>query len=93
MKRTWNLDPKDVTWYGGSSSRSNRNNAREPRKIDERQLTMNLIHKPTAIEVSGTIPYGNYSRKEMSILKEDLYKALFLQLENNVAKALKVSGR
>jgi hypothetical protein len=93
MKRNWHLDPKDVTWYGGSSTRSNRSNARESRKIDEREFTMNLVHKLTAIEVSGTIPLGNYSRNEMSSLKEKLYKELFIQLENKVAKEIKISGR
>jgi hypothetical protein len=93
MKKNWHLDPKDVTWYGGSSSRSNRSNAREPRKIDQREFTMNLVHKHTEIEVSGIIPYGNYSRKEMSNLKEKLYKELFLLLENKVAKEMKISGR
>ena len=93
MKEIWRLNPKEVHFYGGSSNASKRKNARQQRIIDVRTAEINLVHSPTKIEVKGTIPAGNYSKKEMVRLTEALRGALFLELENKVAKFLKIPKR
>jgi len=93
MGTSWNLNSKDISLYGGSSTTSIRKNNRQDRSIDLKGAEINLVHKPTKLEVKGIIPKGNYSKKEMVQLKDSLYKSLFIELENKVAKHLKIPKR
>ncbi len=54
---------------------------------------MFMVHRPTGIHVEGEVPPGNYSKKEMRKKRENLIQTLFLKLELEVAKELKVGGR
>ena len=53
---------------------------------------MTLSHKLTGISITGEIPAGNYSKKEMQQLRASLYIKLFSDLERQVGKKLKISG-
>jgi hypothetical protein len=93
MKSSWNLDPKEVHWYGGRSTTTIRNSSRKPRIADARSAEINLVHDPTGIEIKGSIPTGHYSKKDMTKLHKDLYQKLFSELEDKVAKFLKIAKR
>jgi len=92
MAVNWTLIKSEVYSYGGTSTSVHRKNARQQRNIDIRTLTLNLVHEPTKIEVQGQIT-GSFSRKEMTEIKNDLYNKLFKELENKVAKHLKIAER
>jgi hypothetical protein len=92
MTSNWALKKSDVYSYGGTSTSGPRKNARQQRNIEERTLTLNLVHEPTKIEVQGQMT-GSFSRKEMTEKKNDLYNKLFKDLENKVAKYLKIAER
>ena len=92
MATNWALKKSDVYSYGGTSTSVKRKNARQQRNIDERSLTLNLVHKATKIEVQGVVT-GNFSRKEMTEIKNNLYTKLFKDLENKIANHLKISSR
>jgi hypothetical protein len=93
MDKPWHLNSREVHKSTGIGTLSIRKNARQPRQMDKRDATINLIHTPTKIEVNGSIPEGHYSKKEMIQLRKSLYKALFIELENKVAKFLKIPKR
>jgi hypothetical protein len=69
-----------------------RKNSRQSRALIEKEIHMDLVHRPTNIEVHGTMK-GNGTRKELTSLRENLYNQLYTELENKVAKALKIPGR
>ena len=52
-----------------------------------------MTHIPTGIEVTGEIPTGNYTKKQMRQLRQELEQKLFLELEAKVAKHLRIPGR
>ncbi len=91
---SWHLDPSEVTWsaIGGSES-ANRHKARNSRALSVTTHRLTLVHGPTSLEVSGEIPRGQYSRTEMQRLKAELRASLFRQLEELVARHLRVPGR
>ncbi|MCD6011047.1 MAG: hypothetical protein K0Q79_909 [Flavipsychrobacter sp.] len=60
--------------------------------MGERAYELRLVHIPTNIEVSEQI-IGTYDRKEWTKVRNMLYAKLFSELENKVAKALRISGR
>lgn len=89
MKEKWKLNPDDVAWgWMGSSG-----GGTFERKTKITSRSVRLIHKPTKIEVKGEISPGHYSKKEMRKLSEDLYQKLFTELEQKVAKHLRIPGR
>lgn len=71
MTTNWTLKRSDVYSYGGTSTFVHRKNARQQRNIDERTLTLNLVHEQTKIEVQGQVT-GNFSRKQMTEKKNEL---------------------
>ena len=91
-KDRWALDPKDIGegWSGHSSVKVFGN---FERKLKVTSRTVNLTHTPTGIKVYGEIPDGHYSRKEMRSLTEKLREKLWAELENKVARHLKIPGR
>jgi hypothetical protein len=48
---------------------------------------------PTEAEVTGEVPEGHYSRKQLLALQDALYERLFLELEAKVARGLRVPGQ
>ena len=90
-KQEWKLDWADIDWGGGSSSCGK--SGQFERKLKTTSCNIFLIHKPTGIRVKDEVPPGNYSKKEMMQLRDNLKQSLFLKLEYEVAKKLKISGR
>jgi hypothetical protein len=91
MKR-FSLDPADVTMSAVGQS-SGRRKARFSRANQSSSYTITLKHQPTGIEVQGSVAAGNYSRQEMRTRQEVLHQQLYAALEDEVAKALRISGR
>ncbi len=91
MKK-FTLNPNEVI-VGGSGASGGRKKARFSRANQLSSREMILIHKPTGVQVTGLIPTGHYSRKEMKRLYQELYNDLFAALEQEVAKVLHVPGR
>ncbi len=92
MGAKWNLDPKDVGSHestGSSSYRGSHGRLQTTRHL----FSYTLKHIPTGVLVSAKVPPGNYSRKEMRRLREQLYQQLFVELEAKVAKHLRIPGR
>lgn len=53
---------------------------------------MTLSHQATGISISGEVPAGNYSKKEMQQRRARLYTELFTELERRVGKELRIAG-
>jgi hypothetical protein len=92
MGTKWKLNPEDVG--GGSSSGSGSRRGRYGRMYTVRcSYRRTMTHIPTGIEVTGEIPTGNYTKKQMRQLRQELEQKLFLELEAKVAKHLRIPGR
>lgn len=91
----WTLPENEVTsgMTGASSSSRGGRVARTSRKRNLTSLTFRLCHQPTGISVSARIPTGHYSRKEMLAERERLRTELWGELEEKVARHLRVPGR
>lgn len=86
----WRLDPAEVT--GGMHGLSSGKSGQFERKLKTTSSTVFLTHMPTGLRVEGQVPAGNYSKKEMQQKREHLKQSLHLQLEQLVAKHLKLKG-
>lgn len=91
-KTRWSLDPSDVTSGEMSTASGGRRKLRQSRKLDVRGSTVWMEHRPTGVRVEGSIEEGHYSRDEMRKLKEQLRHRLLLELEQEVARHLRVPG-
>jgi hypothetical protein len=91
-RNKWSLNQEEVQMYGGSSNIGGRKNPSQSRALDTTSLEWNLIHVPTGEKVYGEVPSGNYSKKEMKKLHEQLLEKLFKELEAKVAKKLRAPG-
>ena len=89
----WVLDPAEVDTFEMSSRAGGRRRAALSRALDTSGHQIRLTHRPTGVEVSGQIPQGNYSRTEMTRLRQELLASLFAQLEQRVAHHLRIPGR
>ena len=56
-------------------------------------MAITVRHRPTGITLRGEIPEGHYSRGEMRKLKDALVERLMRELEEAVARRLRVPGR
>lgn len=93
-KPAWKLDSSEITWGWGATTIGKRRKVnRASRAIDERSEHFWLEHKPTGIRVQGEIPMGHRSRKQGQKLKQELYDRLYAELEDEIAKHLRVPGR
>lgn len=90
--KPWKLDPAEVSWSTESSTSTKRKKRRQSRQLDERSQRVLLRHVPTGIVVTGEIPTGHYSRKEMEAARNALIEKLFVQLEAEVGRHLRVPG-
>lgn len=92
----WKMNEKDVIeGVVGSSGGSHRGGrmARTSRKGSMSSSTLTLVHGPTEIRVSGTVPEGHYSHSEMTAERKHLREELWKQLEDAVAKSMRLPGR
>lgn len=89
----WALDPAEVDAFEISGRSGGRRRAAHSRALDVSGSEIRLTHRPTGIAVAGEVPEGRYSRAEMTRLKEDLRARLFAELEQRVARHLRISGR
>lgn len=89
----WRLDPTEVSQYGSGYRASGRKKASQSRALDKSGVQWTLVHLPTGLEVIGEIPQGHYSQKELDKEKSELLSHLFNELEDKVAKHLKIPGR
>ena len=91
----WHLDPSEVhesrDWYR-HSTRSGKV-ARTSRAQGTQYGHMTLRHVATGIEVEGTVEAGQYTRKEMLRHMDELRSRLWAQLEQRVARHLRLPGR
>jgi hypothetical protein len=95
QKSKWTMSESDVVDGFSASSMGPIAGGGVPkssRKSSTRSLTMELVHLPTGISVTGTVPPGHYTRCEMVDERERLRARLWVQLENEVAKALRIPG-
>ena len=72
---------------------SGRAKVRQPRKLDLSSWKYTVTHGPTAMQVSGEVEQGHYSKEQFSRLKDDLLEQLWSLLERKVAAHLRVSGQ
>jgi hypothetical protein len=94
-KTTPVLDPSDVevTSSGSASSLRTGNRRRLSRALDLRAVVIRVRHRPTGIPIRGEVPEGHYSRDEMRQLKDAVVEQLMRELEQAVARQLRVPGR
>ena len=88
------IDPKDVAyaWAGSSTGlRSKATRSSRANSITGSQVT--LTHKPTGVVVAGAVPRGTYSRTTMQRHVAELRARLFVELNNAVARKLRLPGR
>ena len=92
--RQWHLDPADVTESGMVITSGSRKHATHSgRATPPTEVQMELLHVPTGLKVTGEVPRGNYSRTQMQEHKKQLYPKLFQELEDKVAKHLRIPRR
>jgi hypothetical protein len=94
-KATSVLSPADVevSEVGSASSARTGNRRRLSRALDRRACKVIVRHRPTGIARDGEVLPGHYSREQMRRLKEELTARLLRELEQAVAKHLRVPGR
>ncbi len=92
LRKEWKLPPSEVneSWLGSSSGRPL---ARSSRALASTGRSVTFRHVPTGLEVTGQIPTGNYAKKEMQCLTQDLRIRLWKELEDLVAARLRIRGR
>lgn len=85
----WSLNPDEVNegWSGSSSGGT------FERKTKITSCCIQLVHQPTKIKVEGEVPVGNYSKNEMRQRTENMKEKLLIELEQKVAKHLRIPGR
>ena len=89
----WKLPENEVTYLGsGGTSTRRRKRSIASRAVDLRSWEFTLIHIPTDVRVSGKIPEGHYSQKQMQQKRQELYSKLWVLLEEKVAKHLRLPG-
>jgi hypothetical protein len=89
----WRLDAREVSWKTMSTASSGRAKVRLSRSHDLRSAHLTAEHIPTGLTVSGAIPAGHYSRDQMRKLQDQLRARLMSDLENKVARRVRVAGR
>jgi hypothetical protein len=89
----WVLDPAEVDAFETSGRSGGRRQAAQSRALDVSGCQIRLMHRPTGIEVAGEVPEGHYSRAEMTRRKADLRARLYGELEQRVARHLRIPGR
>ena len=92
-KPAWSLDTAEVSYSGSGGNCSGRRKAAQSRSLDVTEAAITLRHEPTGIEVNGAVAPGHYSRRQLRELKDALHRQLLAELEQWVAKHLRIPGR
>lgn len=88
------LKPEDVDRSTmGSTSGRGKPTRRSRAEAGPSDCRMKLTHTPTGLSVAGEVPLGRYTRGEMRVAKEKLWRLLFAQLETKVAQHLRLPSR
>lgn len=88
MKK-WRLDEADVCQMGGGGYMKSHG---KPANT-QRAVEVTLLHRPTRISVTLRSPLVSMSRPAAAKLRDDMRAQLLPQLEELVAKHLRVPGR
>jgi hypothetical protein len=91
--KPWSLDPQDVTSSASKQTLGGRKRAAQSRVQDVTRYGLTLTHRPTGVEVAGEVPEGHYSKQRLRELKDQLHARLFAELEQRVARHLRIPGR
>lgn len=81
---SWRLHPSEVVMSMSANGDSGRRNY---------SMEMTLEHLPTNVAVIGQSAKGNYTRALATAARRELYVKLFVELERQVAKFLRLPGR
>jgi hypothetical protein len=81
----------DVSW--GVMKTGGGHTSRQSRAVNVTMAWVTGTHGPTGISVSGTVPPGRYTRRQMIEAQAKLKPHLLTELEEKVAKARRVPGR
>jgi len=92
-KMRFGLDRNDLDWGEVGSRAGGSASARVGRASATTGKSIYIQHLPTKIKVEGTVEKGYYSKSEMKHLRNQLFEKLLKELENKVAKKLRVPGR
>jgi hypothetical protein len=80
------FDVNDVGISMMSTASGRRRLRRHSRANDLRSTTLTLTHRPTGLVLTGEVPEGHYSRKQMRDLVAKLEQDLLLKLAELVTK-------
>jgi hypothetical protein len=88
------IDIGDVSFSSTGSTSGRRAKATRSSRRDSITGTQIVAkHEPTGVCVSGEIPRGRYSRKELQGHVRELRTRLVLELSEAVARELRLAGR
>lgn len=93
MKARWKLNPEDVLRVGGGGAMSMGKNKTRARYNQLRYEEVVLFHKPTGVSISGNTGRHRKSKTEWKKTYDDLCSKLMKELEEKVARHLKIPGR
>jgi hypothetical protein len=89
----WSLDRSEVSESRWGHNRGRRSRASQSRALDVTSSEIRLRHEPTGIEVRGEVPPGHRSRAEMRRQEDAVRTRLYAELEDAVARVLRIPGR
>lgn len=79
------MDKSDVATSSSSSSSGKSGQFARASKVTSFEMTM--VHRPSGITVTGKVPPGHYSKREMQKLRRELESSLWTELERRVGRA------
>jgi len=80
------LQTDDVAVNWTMSTQRSANSARASRAENVTSASLTLIHRPTGCSMSGEVPAGRYTKKQMQTKKKELHTTLLAALSQLVAK-------
>lgn len=89
----WKLDPKDVLRTMGQAGATTLTQSRPFNRQNQlRAYELKLVHQPTKITVTRLFGPAQHSKKKWSQILEDGYDDLWPELEEAVARHLRIPG-
>lgn len=85
------MDQSDVATSSSSSSSGKSGQFARAWKVTSFEMTM--VHRPSGITVTGKVPTGHYSKREMQKLRRELESSLWTELERRVGRANTCTSR
>lgn len=80
------LPTEDVAVNWTMSTQRFASSAQDSRAENVSSASLTLIHRPTGCTLSGNVPAGRYTKKQMQAKKQELQSTLFAELSQLVAK-------